>query len=280
MVVGPAEPLAANAGDDQAAVVNEPVVLDGSGSRPPAGIESYRWDFGDGSSAEGATVDHTYTTAGTYTATLTVTAGGRSETDTAVITVGQRPAQDGLVVTARDEGGTPVADAQLMVVTGSGTRHSATTDSRAGRARSRACPTAPTPSTPGGRATCRPRRRPRCAGGAGEATVTLKAGQVATASLSSTPLTLEQVVAAGIDPTDPDNQHVYEFTVNLAFEPNDSSRRPCSTASPIRRIPGVPRDRRRQGRLRPVRSNLLHRDATTSRCRSPTSTTSRSSSGS
>jgi hypothetical protein len=56
-----------------------------------------------------------------------VTADGRSDTDSAVITVGQRPAQDGLVVTARDEAGAPVADAALVVVAGGGARHSATT---------------------------------------------------------------------------------------------------------------------------------------------------------
>jgi PKD repeat protein/flagellar hook assembly protein FlgD len=218
VVVGLAEPLAANAGDDQAAVVNDPVVLDGTGSRPSAGIESYRWEFGDGATAEGATADHAYATAGTYTATLTVTAGGRSETDTAVITVGQQPVKDGLVVSAHDEGGAPVAGAELVVITGGGIRHSATTDTGGTGALEGLADGAytiyawrqgylPAKAT----ATVR--------GGSGEATVTLKAGQVATASLSSTPMTLEQVVAAGIDPTDPNNQHVFEFTINLAFEP-------------------------------------------------------------
>jgi hypothetical protein len=52
---------------------------------------------------------------------------------------------------------------------------------------------------------------------AGSATLTLKPGQVATASLTSTPLTYDQIVAAGIDPNDPANQNVVEFTINLAF---------------------------------------------------------------
>ena len=36
-------------------------------------ISSYKWDFGDGSTASGSTASHTYTTAGSYTARLTIT---------------------------------------------------------------------------------------------------------------------------------------------------------------------------------------------------------------
>ncbi len=47
--------------------------LDGSASSDPDGqITGYAWDFGDGTTATGATATHTYTTAGAYTAKLTV----------------------------------------------------------------------------------------------------------------------------------------------------------------------------------------------------------------
>ena len=49
------------------------VDFDGSGSttqQPP--LISYDWSFGDGSTGSGATISHTYTTTGVYTATLTV----------------------------------------------------------------------------------------------------------------------------------------------------------------------------------------------------------------
>lgn len=48
--------------------------VDGSGSSDSDGsIAAYAWDFGDGTTATGATAGHTYTAAGTYTIKLTVT---------------------------------------------------------------------------------------------------------------------------------------------------------------------------------------------------------------
>ncbi|HEY4136926.1 MAG TPA: PKD domain-containing protein, partial [Casimicrobiaceae bacterium] len=50
------------------------VAFNGSGSHDADGsIVSYAWNFGDGGTASGATATHTYTTAKTYVATLTVT---------------------------------------------------------------------------------------------------------------------------------------------------------------------------------------------------------------
>jgi PKD repeat protein len=52
----------------------QPVAFSGSGSSDPtASIVSYVWMFGDGTTGTGATPRHTYTSYGTYRATLTVT---------------------------------------------------------------------------------------------------------------------------------------------------------------------------------------------------------------
>ena len=49
------------------------VVFDASGSTDDRGIESYSWNFGDGTSGTGVLVTHTYSDDGTYIVILTVT---------------------------------------------------------------------------------------------------------------------------------------------------------------------------------------------------------------
>ncbi|MCF7889760.1 PKD domain-containing protein [Candidatus Bipolaricaulota bacterium] len=50
------------------------VSFDASGANDPDGsIDSYNWDFGDGTTGSGVTVNHTYDSSGSYTVQLTVT---------------------------------------------------------------------------------------------------------------------------------------------------------------------------------------------------------------
>ncbi len=56
-------------------------------SDPENGSMNYSWNFGDGSTSQGVTTAHTFTTVGTFTVTLTVTDdGGASATATTTIT--------------------------------------------------------------------------------------------------------------------------------------------------------------------------------------------------
>ncbi len=81
-------PPIADAGPDKTVNEDTSVTFDGSGSSDDEGIVSYQWDFGDGGTASGISVSHTYPTPGTYTVTLTVTDGvGLSDSDTLVVTV-------------------------------------------------------------------------------------------------------------------------------------------------------------------------------------------------
>lgn len=84
----------ANAGGSYPAQTGVSITLTGTGSDPDTGDTlTYGWSFGDGSKPmDGAEVSHTYATAGTYNATLTVKDGrGGTATSTAQVTVTSPP---------------------------------------------------------------------------------------------------------------------------------------------------------------------------------------------
>lgn len=84
-------PPQANAGANKTSKVGQAVSFNGSGSSDSDGtITSYIWDFGDGDSSVGSVVSHTYSSAGTYTASLTVTDNnGATDTDTVLVTISE-----------------------------------------------------------------------------------------------------------------------------------------------------------------------------------------------
>lgn len=70
-------------------LVSEEITFDSSDSYDPDGeIVSYDWDFGDGDTASAQVVTHTYSSAGDYTVTLTVTDnGGATDSTSKVVNV-------------------------------------------------------------------------------------------------------------------------------------------------------------------------------------------------
>jgi PKD repeat protein len=209
--------VTADAGDPVVTTVGSAVAFNGSGSQPSVGIQSYTWEFGDGSgSATGEQVSHTFTISGTYSVSLTVAVGSATDTDTIQITVNPAPVQQGGLVTVTDASSNPLAGATVAVIAADGDKYAGTTTA-AGVATLNDLPDGPytvyawtsgyLPNT--GAITI--------AGGDGNATVVLQSGNVAQTSLTSTPLTAQQVAAAGIDPNDPANQNVFQFEIHLAF---------------------------------------------------------------
>ena len=78
----------ANAGQNKNVNSGTTVTFDAGSSSDEVGIVSYSWDFGDGSTGTGKTATHTYSSAGTYTAKLTVQdAAGNSETSNVTVKV-------------------------------------------------------------------------------------------------------------------------------------------------------------------------------------------------
>ncbi|RME28685.1 MAG: PKD domain-containing protein, partial [Candidatus Zixiibacteriota bacterium] len=68
------QPPVANANGPYSGTVGNPVSFSSAGSNDPDGsITAYSWDFGDGATSTAANPTHTYSAAGTYTVTLTVT---------------------------------------------------------------------------------------------------------------------------------------------------------------------------------------------------------------
>ena len=53
--------------------VGQPITFDGSTSTANAGIASYTWSFSDGSTANGAVIQHSFAAPGSYDVVLTVT---------------------------------------------------------------------------------------------------------------------------------------------------------------------------------------------------------------
>ena len=102
--------------------------FDGSGST--GGVTGYAWDFGDGSTGSGATVSHTFGSAGSYQVTLTVTGqGGLTGSLTKQVTVPPTANQIAFVAAADANGNQPTetvavppsvssGDALILVATG------------------------------------------------------------------------------------------------------------------------------------------------------------------
>jgi PKD repeat protein len=85
---GNAAPVVRAAADPRSGTAPLRVRFTSAASDPDGDQVSTVWDFGDGAQAGGANISHTYTTPGTYTATVTVTdPRGGSDTDSVEIAV-------------------------------------------------------------------------------------------------------------------------------------------------------------------------------------------------
>lgn len=81
--------LKAEAGEDKNVAVNKRIVFDGSGSASPnaGALLKYYWNFGDGFTAEGQEVVHSYSQPGEYTVVLTVDDGTGVNRDELIVNV-------------------------------------------------------------------------------------------------------------------------------------------------------------------------------------------------
>ena len=208
------EPLHADAGDDRSVVAGETVQFDGGGSRPQAGITRYSWDFGDGNSGTGRTPTHSYADPGTYVAQLEVHAGSESSTDEAII----RVLADGTsrldVDVSSTSDGSPLGNADVLVIDASGQRFSAVTDG-GGEASIRGLSDGKYTVYAAHNGYIDTSAAATVSGGSGHVAIGLEPGSVVAAVTTSERLDIEQIEALGIDPNDPENQNVYHVEVVL-----------------------------------------------------------------
>lgn len=107
----------ANAGPDKTSNVNQIVSFDGTASFDiDSLIVSYLWVFGDGSSATGAVVSHSYAVSGKYNVTLTVSDGLLRSNDTALVTVNPPISKPDLIVSAVSTSQTSVGRGKFLYI--------------------------------------------------------------------------------------------------------------------------------------------------------------------
>jgi len=97
IIINVIESPVANAGDDQIVCAGHMIYFDGTGSTDVDGlVNSYEWDFGDGSTGGGATPSHVYEQAGKYRVALRITGDQTgncdyTDSDDMIVTVHEAP---------------------------------------------------------------------------------------------------------------------------------------------------------------------------------------------
>ncbi len=205
----------AYAGEGLFGIEGKSVSFDGTGSRDNHYISSYEWDFGDGTTSSEPKPQHTYSSEGTYTTSLTVyDSAGNSNTVTSEITVFNKD-YNAVKLRVRGSDGGVLSGARVYCEM-SGRIIDATTNSSG-------CydfiaiegsydvyvyqngyiPQMITLSV---------------TGEADVVDVTLSKGSVVVGELTTTPLELEEIIALGIDPKKAENRRMFRHTVKLEYD--------------------------------------------------------------
>ena len=211
-------PPIADAGDDHILTVGMEAYFDGTLSKDNHRIASYFWNFGDGSTAVTSHPTHSYSEAGNYTLTLMVTdPAGNTSTDTTSVKVVSIDEVGILEVKVIDDvTGELLPGSSVVIDYPDGATHKTTTNSVGA-----AFVVAP----PGEyevfafKTDFRPAsvKVTMARGQKNTVMIRLPKGSVVTGELKAERMNLDEIIAAGIDITDPANQNVYKFEIGLGF---------------------------------------------------------------
>lgn len=209
-------PLAAAAGDDRNVNSGDEVVFNGRLSTPEFGIDTYIWNYGDGTTSTGPIGRHTYTTAGTYTVTLTVYQGETHAIDTATVNVAEPDPLSGLHVDVVNRSGQYISGAQVLATDPIDGRFEAVTGADGTAVLSGLADSSYSVYVMADG--FRPSRADVVvADGFAQITVQLTEGDIGVAEIETRRLTYDEIVEAGIDVANPANRNVTEFEVVLFF---------------------------------------------------------------
>ncbi|MGE4283809.1 MAG: S-layer homology domain-containing protein [Clostridia bacterium] len=214
-------PVAIIAAENLTADVDSDIEFDASYSKDNDQISSYEWSFGDGATASGQIISHRFGSSGEYDVTLTVTdPSGNKGSDRVIVKVidlKEETNYSKVTITVL-EGLTaqPVSGAELRVVKSNGEvdiKIISRADGKADLVLEKGYYTIDTIKDG-----YLSRTAYVSVGETDESfTVALNQVNILTGQLTSSELTYEEILEAGIDVNDPDNQHVYKFSTTLEF---------------------------------------------------------------
>ena len=220
-------PVAVIQPENLAAATGVPFTFSAVNSTDNDVIESYQWDFGDGTKGSGTNYSHVYGEPGTYTVTLTVTdACGNTDTASAIMTVYDVTSPDAehalitlSIVDAHLENTPAVDGAEVKVYTD--TFETSAVSNAAGTV-SLVVPVGTVTvavTADGFIATSRSVSVEPDETGCFSYTVGMTPVNVSLVdgSLTVDEMTYDEILRAGIDVTDPDNNHVWKFAATLEF---------------------------------------------------------------
>lgn len=200
--------------------VNYGIRFDASASTDNFGIRSYEWDFGDGSTGWGSTAIHEYSAAGDYTVTLTVT-DYSGNTATATIPVTILSPNDGSIAafSVKDTMTTAsISNAQITITADSGKQFHLRTDNN-GEVYLALEPGDYTVQAASSSYEPRTFRFTKEADKKQSFTIYMNSSDLLTITTTVKEMNLDEIKNAGIDTTNPDNQHVYECIAVFEFGP-------------------------------------------------------------
>lgn len=204
----------ANAGIDLYGLAGTPISFDGSGSTDNHYVASYKWDFGDGNSADSAKATHTYENEGVYTAKLTVkdSAGNASSSEISVTVHDDTTYGYANVQLVDSSGGRSVANAMVYVelpdgemLVNSNSNGIATVYAPFGTYKMSFYKDGYLPAT----ADITVQK------GGSWTTVYIENGELVTGKIDVERLDLQEIENLGIDTSAPENQYVYNYNVNI-----------------------------------------------------------------